>query len=121
MKTVAFSFKPAGETDESIILVEMSDYDSGSQGASGEVEDPVPVGLRDSAVQQAKVTFNQALSAIGPVASAVQEQLGSLPQRPDEVELELGLKLTGKATAKIVAAGAESHLKLKLKWSGSGR
>ncbi len=66
-------------------------------------------------VAQAQSKFTDALKYLEPAAKAV---LGTLQDinRPDEINLEFGIKLDGKVGAILASAGTEANFKVSLKW-----
>jgi hypothetical protein len=54
-------------------------------------------------------------NVIKPAAQAVMERLKDLA--PDRVELEMGLRLSGKAGLIFASTEGEAHLNVKLSWS----
>jgi hypothetical protein len=62
-------------------------------------------------------SFGSALRVVRPTAEAVVEQVASLARRPQEVQVEFGLKLTLKAGAVIASTEGEAHIQVSLKWT----
>ena len=62
-------------------------------------------------------SFSRALERIRPVANELAEKLKGLSYRPDEVEVEFGIKLSGKVGALIASTGTEANFKIRLTWS----
>jgi hypothetical protein len=62
--------------------------------------------------------LNNALDSINSMADKVQKRISEIHEnnKPSEIEIEFGLKLTTDANAFIVNAGAESQLNVTLKW-----
>ena len=91
-----------------------------------EVEEPEPEGglvraARPGEVaERAKQTFESALSRIQPMATVVIRMLRELADRPDEVHVEFGIKLTGQAGAVLASAGVEANYLVTLTWIGKG-
>ena len=63
-----------------------------------------------------KRSFAQALENLRPAAQAVIAKLRSLSDPPDEVKVEFGLKLGGKAGAILAASSVEANYKVTLTW-----
>lgn len=88
-----------------------------------EVDEPntspglVPAGREEDTIERASRTFEHALDTIKPVAEAVINKLSSLPERPSEVEVKFGLKLTAEAGAIIAAVSAEANFEISLTWT----
>ncbi|HEU4629149.1 MAG TPA: CU044_2847 family protein [Gemmatimonadaceae bacterium] len=62
-------------------------------------------------------TFEDALAQVRPMADAVLAKLRALAARPDEVEIEFGLKLSAEAGAILTSAGAEANFQVTLRWT----
>ena len=90
-----------------------------------EVDEPaaagatVPAGLRAEMPEKAKVTFEEALDRIRPIAEAVINRVRDLSDAPDEIGVEFGLKLSGTAGAIIASATMEANYKVTLTWRRS--
>ncbi|WP_433545129.1 CU044_2847 family protein [Streptomyces sp. CA-294286] len=69
---------------------------------------------------QAGETFDGALQGIRSAADAALRVFREGPLRPDGVELEFGVKLTGEAGAVIAKTAVEGHITVKLSWSSEG-
>jgi len=90
------------------ILVEVSD----SQPEEGIVK----AARGDEVVMHASQTFEQALDTLKPAAGAVVKKFRLLPDAPDEVQVEFGIKLSAAAGALIASTGAEANFKVSLTW-----
>ena len=66
--------------------------------------------------EKATKTFEEALSQIRPVATAVIQELRSIAETPDEIGVEFGFTLTAKAGAVVASAEAEANFKVSLSW-----
>jgi inner membrane protein involved in colicin E2 resistance len=94
--------------DGSTIMVEVDE---------SKVEDGlVPVSTKPGEVEKAQTTFEAAVSKIRPVAESVINTLHDIPKRPDEIELEFGLKLNGKTGIYIASVGNEVNFQVRLTW-----
>ena len=60
-------------------------------------------------------TFEQALASIKPAAEAVVAAVTTLAEKPDQVQVTFGLKLTA-TIAMIAATGAEGNFAVTLTW-----
>lgn len=69
---------------------------------------------------EAGETFDGALQGIRSAADAALRVFREGPLRPDGVELEFGVKLTGEAGAVIAKTAMEGHITVKLSWSSQG-
>ena len=95
-----------------------------ADGTEIAIESDVPVGSGGpSAVgagdESSPGEFSKALSRIRPTANELIATLRGLAQRPDEVEVEFGIKLGGQMGALIAKASTEANFIVKLKWASS--
>lgn len=67
-------------------------------------------------LKQAPQTFEQALSKIRPATEKVITSLRELIQKPDEVEMEFGFRLSAEAGVIITSASTEANYKVTLHW-----
>lgn len=93
--------------DGHLIRVEVDDLQS--QGIT--IASPA-----DEIINRAGQTFEEALQAIKPAASAVTAILRDLGDSPDEASVEFGVKLSAKAGAVFVSVDAEANFVFKLMW-----
>lgn len=88
-----------------------------------EVEEPETAGTvragRADTIAKAKETLEEALDKILPATKSVIGKLHSLGNRPDEIEITFGVKLTTAAGAVIAVAGAEANFEVTLRWTGT--
>jgi hypothetical protein len=98
--------------DESTILLEINEPD-----AEGGM---VRAGRADELPEQAKHTFEQALTTITPAAESIMARLRGLSNPPDQIGLEFGVKLSGKAQMFVISADTEGNFKITLTWKGTG-
>ena len=68
-------------------------------------------------VEEAKETFEQALTKIRPATEKVIATLRGLSQKPDEIEMEFGFNLSANAGVVIASASTEANYKVTLKWN----
>jgi hypothetical protein len=95
--------------DGSSLLVEVDDQEPGIQRAS----------RVDDLIVQAKHSLDDALDHIRSMAILTLAKLQDLPRRPDDLEVEFGVRLNAEAGAVIAKTQAEGHLKVKLAWRNS--
>jgi hypothetical protein len=101
-------------------LIEFSLEDGGS--IMVEMAEPVSpdgvlrAGRRDQLADKASDTFEAALEKVKPAASSMIAKLRSLPDAPEEIEVEFGLKLSAEAGAIVASVSGEAHYKVTLKW-----
>ncbi len=65
---------------------------------------------------QATQTFQNAIESVKPTAETLIKALDKISDRPDEIDVEFGLKLNGKVGTVIAASGVEANFKVTLKW-----
>lgn len=68
-------------------------------------------------VEEAKETFEEALTKIRPATERVITTLRGLSQKPDEIEMEFGFNLSAAAGVVIASASTEANYKVTLKWN----
>jgi hypothetical protein len=62
-------------------------------------------------------TFEAAMKPVITLANSVAVQLNSLTTKPDNVELEFGIKFSGEVNVWIISASGEGNINLKLSWN----
>jgi hypothetical protein len=96
------------ETKKGPIFVEVDD----SEVTRGEV-----LAANDSGVAaRAKKTFEDALQTVKPGIEEALDLLTSLIKKPNETEIEFGIKIDAAAGAVFAKAGAEATFNIKLTW-----
>jgi hypothetical protein len=68
--------------------------------------------------EEAKDTFEHALSKIRPATEKVITTLRGLVQKPDEIEMEFGFSMSAEAGVVIASASTEANYKVTLRWKG---
>lgn len=61
-------------------------------------------------------TFEAAFARIRPAATAAIGSLRTLSDRPQEIEIEFGIKLSAEVGAIIAHTAAEANFKVTLRW-----
>jgi hypothetical protein len=79
------------------------------------------ISITDEVTQKASQTFEQALSAIQPIASAVINKVKSLNEPANEVEVKFGVKMSGELGAVIAKGNAEVNYEITLKWNNKSK
>jgi|SRR5215467_5070670 len=69
---------------------------------------------------RSSAALDSAMASIRQMSERVISATKGLAQRPDEMEVEFGLKLDAAGGALLARAGVEAHLTVTLKWSGAG-
>lgn len=67
-------------------------------------------------VEKAETSFAEAIDRLKPTLETIIDRIEGLARRPDDVTVELGVKLSAKAGAVIASTDAEANLKLALTW-----
>jgi len=102
-------------------LVEFPLEDGGSIVV--EVDEPESEGTiragRGDTIVKAKETLEEALNKVLPVTKSVVEKLRSIGNRPDEIEISFGVKLSTVAGAVIASAKAEANFDVTVRWIGT--
>jgi hypothetical protein len=94
--------------DGSSVLVEADGYASGSTPVRG--WGPGEISRRS------EQTFGQAIERLGPAARMVIERLRSLPDTPDEINLEFELGFSANAGVYIAKMGGSANIKVSMTW-----
>jgi Trypsin-co-occurring domain 1 len=94
--------------DGGAVLVQVDEAGSG----------PVTRGLGDrhTVTEQARLTFEDAISRVQPAAESLLGRLRTLADAPDEVGLEFGLELSAEAGAFIASASSTANFRVTLTW-----
>ena len=72
---------------------------------------------RDETIEKVKDTFEEALNRVLPAAKSVVEKLRSMESRPDEIEINFGIKLSTQAGAFIASTTAEANFGVTVHWT----
>jgi len=87
-----------------------------------EVDEPESEGTiraaRGDTIVKAKETLEQALNNVLPFTKSIVEKLRSIGNKPDEIEISFGVKLSTAAGAVIASASAEANFDVTMHWSG---
>jgi len=95
--------------DGQTVLVELEDVEDGIVRSKRPGE--VVAALNES--------LEAALERFVPMAQAIVGKFRNLAERPDEVGVEFGIKLTGTAGLVVAHASGEANFKVTLHWSGA--
>ena len=93
--------------DGGIIVVEVDELETGGTvraSRTGEI------------VEEAKVTFEQALSKLRQPTEKVVALLRGLAHGPDEIEMEFGFSLNAAIGVVIASASTAANYKVTLRW-----
>ena len=72
---------------------------------------------RGDKIEKAKETLEEALNKVLPATKSVVEKLRSIGNKPDEIEITFGIKLSTLAGAFIASASAEANFGVTLRWT----
>ena len=75
---------------------------------------------RKDLIETGRHKLEEAFDAIWPVAAALAARVGELAVRPEQVQLEFGIKLSAEAGAFIAKTGLEGNFKVALTWKPQG-
>ncbi len=70
-------------------------------------------------VERGGRTLDESLGAIAPALQEVLDKLRGVSSELSQVEVELGLKLTGEAGMVVARAGAEANFRVLVRWERS--
>ncbi|WP_433190193.1 CU044_2847 family protein [Actinoallomurus sp. CA-150999] len=105
------------------ILIEVDDTQA--EVARAELADiydqPTRDGLADRITKVSRPLFSEAMDLVESCADAVAERIAAMPdeRRPDEVEMQLAVKMDTKVGAKIVELSGGAQLQVTLRWKAS--
>jgi hypothetical protein len=87
-----------------------------------EVDEPEREGTvragRGDTIVKAKETLEEALNHVLPATKSIVEKLRSIGNKPDEIEINFGVKLSTTAGAVIASASAEANFDVTVRWTG---
>jgi len=78
---------------------------------------PVPAASPGELAAKAKMTFEQAVAQLRPIAKAVVDQVKDLG--PQKVQIELGISFSAEADLVLAKTTAEGSCKVTLSWQQS--
>jgi hypothetical protein len=89
------------------LLVEVDEASGGAVTRGGRTAD---------AVVEAGASLEQVLGRLGPAMRGIMSQIREAADRPDEVEVEFGVKLSADSNVIIARAGGEANFRIAVKW-----
>jgi len=98
--------------DDETILVEVEDVVQDDE----EEEGFRPIAAKSGEIPQAAKSFEESLAALKPLADAVINKLKGAAIPPDEIKIDLELKLTGKGSIILAATEGSASLKVGMTW-----
>jgi hypothetical protein len=94
------------EFEDGTVVAELDDKDPGIERAARE----------GGQIVQALTNLDGPLEHIRRLAGTTISKFQELAERPDEIELEFGVRLNAQAGAVIARTEAEGHLQVTLTW-----
>ncbi|MCC4765123.1 hypothetical protein FXW07_00280 [Methanosarcina sp. DH1] len=102
-KVVEYKLEQGGVV---LIEVEETDIEKGR----------IPVSREPGVPEKATKEFDKALDEVRPVADTIIQKLKNLDSKPDNIEIEFGIKMSAEAGALIAATGIEANFRITLSW-----
>ncbi|HXF39853.1 MAG TPA: CU044_2847 family protein [Blastocatellia bacterium] len=65
---------------------------------------------------KAQQTFEAAMEGVKPTAAAIIAKLRELSDRPEQIAVEFGIKLSAAAGVVLASSGLEANFKVTLTW-----
>ncbi|MFC6883889.1 MULTISPECIES: CU044_2847 family protein [Actinomadura] len=75
-----------------------------------------PAGRVDRAVERAGRTLRESLDTVAGAAGDIMAAFGSLPARPEEVEVQFGVGLDASFSTIVAETTGRAHLHVTLRW-----
>lgn len=95
------------------VLVEVEDLSDGGRVMRG--------ARAADAVVDAGTSLEHTLAGLGPTIDSLVTQVRSAAHLPDEIELELGVRLSADANLIIARSGGEANFRIAMKWTAGPR
>ncbi len=73
-------------------------------------------GLSEASLAGDVAKATAALGTLGDLVSMMEEKVGSLPHRPEKVEMEFRASISGECDLWIVSGDGEAEFKVTLTW-----
>jgi hypothetical protein len=99
--------------DGGVVAVEATSIDGPPRPLTRGIGGPPDVTTR------ASETFQAAIAKVQPAASALIAKMNSLADRPDQVELEFGIKLSAEFGAVIAKGNGEANFTVRMRWTSA--
>jgi hypothetical protein len=71
---------------------------------------------RQEIITRTEETFEAAFARVQPAATAALGSLRTLPDRPQEIEIEFGIQITAEIGAIVAHTAAEANFRVTLRW-----
>ena len=101
--------------DDETILVEVEEIEAEHEG-EGDGEGFIPIASTYGGIHQAQKSFEDSVAALKPLADAVIGKLKSAAIPPDEIKIDLEVKLTGKGSLILAATEGSASFKVGMIW-----
>ena len=98
------------------MVVELPDGKQLIFGGHGPSEGLSEVGIGEEITKAASSTFKGALGTLGSLVQMLEDTVGRMEHRPDNVEMEFRASLSGECDLWIVSGDGEAEFKVKLAW-----
>jgi hypothetical protein len=85
-------------------------------GGTGACTGLAEVGVGEEIAKASGEAFKSAFNALGEVVKTLQESVGTMPKRPNKIEMEFGATLTADCKLWIVPGKGDYAIKVKLSW-----
>ena len=89
-------------------------FDDDGGGYSG-----YPSRLSSQTTEKSPRSFASAIKTIKPIAGSIIEEFRDLPEVPDEVSVEFGIKMSATSGLVITSSESVSNFRITLKWKTS--
>ncbi|MFF9114431.1 CU044_2847 family protein [Streptomyces massasporeus] len=86
-----------------------------------DAHEPVRRRRRPETAEGATGTLREAVDHVRPAAQDVLDSLRAMPQAPDRVTLEFGVKLGADAGVVLARVSSEAHFKVLMEWERQPR
>ncbi|MCP4698611.1 MAG: hypothetical protein GY862_17430 [Gammaproteobacteria bacterium] len=84
-------------------------------GPAGIIEDAVKA-VKSYAVKTVQNKFTEAMGIVSYASNTLLEEIDKIKDKPDEAQVEFGVKITGKGEAMVASGGVEANYKITLSW-----
>jgi Trypsin-co-occurring domain 1 len=99
-----------------LMIVELPEGKKLYFGGGGAETGLADISAADKIVETTTEKFKSALGSLGELVKILEESVGTMPKRPDKVEMEFGASLKGECDLWIVSGEGEADFKVKLSW-----
>jgi hypothetical protein len=73
--------------------------------------------LREDIFKFVEIKFEDVLDGIKPITNAIIGKFQELSLRPDELQVEFGIRFNASGNIIVTSGGFDANLKVALKWS----